>query len=240
MACKVGAVSAHWPVRVMDPGALPLPMSAHQSPLGCRNRAWNGTERTRCRYLTRSGVPIRLAFPLPASPDPRPPLIPTARTSPRHQERIPISREDQTLWLIGRFVIYSTSPETWRRRCRPAETRNSSSSRPSAGTGFRCPAPRSRYSSTSISPRYRSVDPSVGSDFSLRPSSSMVVWFLGWWARLVLILVVVRIVQRYMQQHGDVELSALGLGASPCSHPLTCIFLISICKPDLTQFCLRS
>jgi len=44
----------------------------------------------------------------------------------------------------------------------------------------------------------------------LRPSSSMAV--VSW---LVLILVGLCFVQRYMQQHGDVELSALGLGESP-------------------------
>lgn len=68
------------------------------------------------------------------------------------------------------------------------------------------------------------------------PSSPMAV--VSW---LVLILVGLRFVQKYMQQHGDVELSALGLGASPSSsHPLSCIFLIPICKPDLTKFCLWS
>ena len=57
----------------------------------------------------------------------------------------------------------------------------------------------------------------------LRPSSSMAV--VSW---LVLILVGLCFVQRYMQQHGDVELSALGLGESPsCSHPFSCVFLIS-------------
>ena len=83
LACNVGVVSAHRPVRVMDPGSLPRPVEAHQSPLGCLQPGLkrDGTDSV---SMSSSSDPLRSPVPIQlASSDPRPPLIPTATTSPR-------------------------------------------------------------------------------------------------------------------------------------------------------------
>ncbi|XP_066366546.1 uncharacterized protein [Miscanthus floridulus] len=114
--------------------------------------------------------PARL--PSSASPDPRPPLIPTAPPRLASKKRNPIPRrEDQTLSLIGRFVI-----------------------------GFNMSGDMAVQAGGEA--QQQQPQQAVGGNRIQVSSSKKPLFFY------------VNLAKRYMQQHGDVELSALGLAIS--------------------------